>query len=256
MSTVEDACSGNWSDWSVCDAKCNPDSDSAVGKQKKIYTIKKPLNNNSIKTIETDIPCTKLCPLNCIGKYNDWGDCNATCSNNQIEAEGEQTSDYVITRPASNGGLECSNNKIKSQKCKKICPVNCVGEWSNWSECVTPACNGKDPFINGKKTRKYTIITPASNGGAACNIENGKIETADCRKECSVNSMYFWVAVIGVPILIIIGIIFYFYNSKQNKAATAAAVAAAVSAVTEASVSTPLQNTKNPSVNPSVRRHG
>ena len=219
MTTVEDVCSGNWSDWTVCDAVCNPDYDSATGKKKKIYTIKKPLNDKSIKTIETDMPCTKSCPVNCTGKYGNWGECVGTCNNNQKETEGEEKRDYIITRPATNGGLECSQNEITSRKCKKICPVNCVGEWSGWSECVTPACNGKDPFINGKKTRRYTIITPASNGGASCNIENGKIETADCKKECSVNSIFFWIAVVAVPVLLLVIIIIFYYNSKHNKAA-------------------------------------
>jgi len=241
MTTVEDACSGNWGNWTDCDAVCNSNSTTAIGKQKKIYTIKKPQNDKSIKTIETEMACTKQCPVNCVGRYNDWGDCNATCSNNQNEADGEQTSNYTITTPASNGGLECGDNKIKSQKCKKICPVNCVGEWSNWSECVTPACNGKDPFINGKKTRTYKITIPAANGGTSCNIADGKIETVDCRKECSVNHIFFWISVVGLPILIIIGIIFYFYNSKQNKAA----LAAAVSAATEGLKTTPLQNTNH-----------
>jgi len=47
--------------------------------------------------------------------------------------------------------------------------VDCYGGWGEWSEC--------DWFM---QAREYTVIVPAANGGLACEVEDGTIETQDC----------------------------------------------------------------------------
>jgi hypothetical protein len=208
MSTT---CGGNWGEWSECDAICDPNRNriSATGTQKRTYTV---TNSNPPIKIETEAVCTKLCPVDCTGIYSNWGPCDGTCTNNQKNAPGFRKRTFSITRSSNNGGLECSDKEI-AEECVKLCPINCVGKWSEWSGCeTTGTCDGKEPFINGKKKRKYIITTPASNGGNSCLVEDGKIETEDCRKECKVDSMFFWIAVSSVGILgllFLIGIIYY-----------------------------------------------
>ena len=48
-----------------------------------------------------------------------------------------------------------------------------VGYWSNWNTC-SETCGG------GEKTRSYTIITNANEGGEACPHQDGYTETLEC----------------------------------------------------------------------------
>lgn len=48
-------------------------------------------------------------------------------------------------------------------------PVDCYGGWGDWGPC--------DFYM---QAREYTVIVPAANGGLACEVEDGTIETQDC----------------------------------------------------------------------------
>jgi hypothetical protein len=52
-------------------------------------------------------------------------------------------------------------------------PIDCSGSWSKWSAC-TVSC-GK-----GSRSRRYTVSTPASNGGWDCPHEDGYTDTSTC----------------------------------------------------------------------------
>ena len=225
MSTA--TCAGNWGEWSSCSAICDDPRRtrvSATGTQKRTYTV-----TSGGTKIETEATCTKLCPVNCAGEYSTWGECNATCSNNQKSVKGLRKRTFSVTRSNFNGGEACDGTQL-AEECTKLCPVNCVGEWTKWSDCeINGTCDGKEPFVYGKKKREYIISTPSSNGGNSCDIEDGTIETEDCRKECKVDSMFFWLT---IGLTIIIGLIFiygiyYYYKKRKATAAGAAALAAA-----------------------------
>lgn len=219
-SVLSAACTGNWNNWTDCDAVCNENgiSDIATGRQKRVYTT------TGGERMEVDIPCTKTCPLRCIGDYSIWSDCDAYCDNNNSNSisSGYKTRTYSIIRNSQNGGANCNvlNGTIQPAKCDKICPVNCIGEWSNWSSCeATVACSGKDPDTKGKRRRTYKIITPASIGGNDCKIANGQMEIGECSKECPVDSMFFYMTILfvsffGLLILLTIG---YFIRKYYNK---------------------------------------
>ena len=57
---------------------------------------------------------------------------------------------------------------------KKEQPVNCVGDYTTWSDC--------GPIKNEEsiKFRTYKIKTLPEKGGTNCNIDNNKIETIKC----------------------------------------------------------------------------
>jgi hypothetical protein len=217
--TTAPACSGIWDDWTDCDATCDPNGDKSIvtGKQKRIYTMTNPTSNP--KTIETDAICTKTCPINCTGYYNDWEKCEANCNENQKTSEGEKKRTFTITRQHSNGGIACSEKSTDTEKCVKTCPVNCIGKWSDWSACeATTPCTGKDPFNKGIRKRTYIITRPESDGGNSCGIENGKVETEECKKECNVDSMFFYMTVAFgsfLALLLLIGIAYFYYTSRK-----------------------------------------
>lgn len=220
------ACFGKWGDWTPCDATCDGVQTSNTGKQKRTYTITTPINDKLIKTIETDTTCTKLCNVDCIEEYGLWGDCDATCKNNEGISEGIKKRTYTIKRPANVGGKACTANPILEEKCPKTCPINCVGEWSNWSECETSGttCTGQNPFNKGKKRRTYKIKTQNSNDGAKCDKEDGAIEEEDCQKECSVDNMfYIMTLVFGCTLAALaVGFVIYWnFIRKKNQPAPA-----------------------------------
>jgi hypothetical protein len=52
-------------------------------------------------------------------------------------------------------------------------PVNCTGSFSEWSSC-NATCGA------GHQTRAFTITTEAANGGAACDAQEGEVDTRAC----------------------------------------------------------------------------
>jgi hypothetical protein len=65
--------------------------------------------------------------------------------------------------------------------CVACSPVDCVvSDWSSWSTCA-----------NGSQTRTRTVVTPASNGGAACPVLS---ETRSCEPviDCVVSAWSDW----------------------------------------------------------------
>ena len=49
-------------------------------------------------------------------------------------------------------------------------PINCIGEWSDWSECSTN-CG------NGSQTRNYNVIQSAEFNGSGCAFNQHDIQT-------------------------------------------------------------------------------
>lgn len=114
-------------------------------------------------------------PSDCVGNWSNWSSCSKTCGG------GTQTRSYTVTTPATNGGKACeaTNGQTQSQQCNTqpcVTPTDCVGNWSNWSNC-SKTCGG------GTQTRSYTIITPSTNGGKACEATNGQVQTQQCNSQ-------------------------------------------------------------------------
>ena len=138
------------------------------------------------------------CPVDCVGNWDDWDDCDATCNGINASITGKRTRTYKVTRPLSNGGQTCpiANNTTETDSTCQItgCPVDCSGNWSNWSDCAF-TCDGINAFITGTKRRTYTRRTVAINRGRACLIANNTRETisdptcqkTDCHVDCSWN---------------------------------------------------------------------
>lgn len=64
-------------------------------------------------------------------------------------------------------------------------PVNCAGDWDNWSGC-SKSCGG------GKQTRTYIVTRPAKYGGAGCGQGNGRQEQSCNTHGCPVNCVGGW----------------------------------------------------------------
>jgi hypothetical protein len=102
----------------------------------------------------------------------DWGDCSVTCGG------GTQTRNFIVATPAANGGTCAADGTSETQACNtQACPVDCVGAYGELSECSEP-CGP-----TGVATRSFSVTTQAANGGAACSVEAGNIETQSCNTE-------------------------------------------------------------------------
>ena len=163
-------CVGSWSAWGPCSVGCGG------GKQSRKYTVTtEPANDgalcpNNNGDIEYQNCNTNPCPVNCVGSWSEWSKCSVGCGG------GNQSRTYTVTTEAANGGIPCPNKNgdVYTQECNKNpCPLNCIGSWSDWSECSS-TCG------EGTQSRTYTVALDAINGGIPCSINNGKTETQKC----------------------------------------------------------------------------
>ena len=187
-------CIGKWNEWSNCDAICDGINtlSSRTGTRKRTYTITTPASNGGAScpiSPETETCAKTDCPVNCIGLWNDWSACDATCDGSKASATGTRKRTYTITTPASNGGASCPISPETETCTKTDCPVNCIVKWNDWTTC-NATCDGSKASVTGTITRTYTVTTPISNGGASCPISP---ETKTCTiTDCPVNCIVKW----------------------------------------------------------------
>jgi hypothetical protein len=162
-------CVGSWGTWSSCSAACT---------QTATYTITQLAANGGAAcgfesgTVRSQ-PCTggECRPLlhDCVGSWGAWSSCSAACT---------QTSIYDVIQPAANGGAACTSvqGTVQSRSCtgdsciKPVVAVDCVGVWSDWSSCDASCF----------QTSMYKVTQPAANGGRACPVEEGAVNTHRC----------------------------------------------------------------------------
>ena len=109
-------------------------------------------------------------------EFEDWGPCSKSCGT------GYKTRSRSVLTPLSKGGKECEGESAETNACNThACPVDCTWDsFGEWSSC-TKSCGG------GEKTRKRSILTPASDGGQDCKgpaIEKDWCNTNACPIDC------------------------------------------------------------------------
>ena len=124
-------------------------------------------------------------PVDCsVSAWTAFSTCSVACGG------GTQTQTRTVVTPASNGGAACPV-LTNTQPCNtQACPVDCVvSAWSAWSACST-SCGG------GTQTQTRTVVTPASNGGAACPVltNTQPCNTQACPVDCVVSAWSAWSA--------------------------------------------------------------
>lgn len=114
----------------------------------------------------------------CGARWSTWGPCNEECGES-----GEQSRFYSIVHGPLNGGTPCEteDGAVQTQACNRVvCPVDCNGTWSDWSEDCADVCP------SGTLRRTYTILVPAENGGEDCEATDGANECG-ISPECEVH---------------------------------------------------------------------
>tara|TARA_B100001769_G_scaffold128795_2_gene100583 strand:+ start:20 stop:1210 length:1191 start_codon:yes stop_codon:yes gene_type:complete len=187
-------CVGNWTAWSVEGVGAN-----AIEKRSWDVTQEPKYGGAECSVeesarMETKAATTSTPSVDCVGSWVNVGMCSETCG-----PDGKQKRRYDVTTAASGpNGKSCTNSAgvllkdgdiDETEECNTdiVCPVNCVGSFSNWSSC-SESCGP------GKKRRTYSVTTPVAGTGTACAYDDGHEETADCEdKSCNVDCEGSWI---------------------------------------------------------------
>ena len=186
-------CVGNWTAWSVEGVGAN-----AIEKRTWDVTQEPKYGGAACSVeesarIETKVASASTPSVDCVGSWVNVGTCSKTCG-----PDGKQKRRFDISTPASGpNGKSCTNSAgvllkdgdiDETEECNTdiVCPVNCVGSFSNWSSC-SESCGP------GTKRRTYSVTTPVAGTGTTCAYDDGHQETADCEdKPCDVNCDGHW----------------------------------------------------------------
>ena len=127
------------------------------------------------------------CPSDCIESMTAWSNCAALPGQPACD-QGVQTRSLNQQAASCSGkpcSLACSGTKegldgICEQYCDlDPCPVDCVGEFSEWGACTDNGCGQ----VNIQR-RVYSVTQRAANHGSACLKNDGFTETRDCPSTC------------------------------------------------------------------------
>eukprot|EP00750_Incisomonas_marina_P001861 INCI11731.1.p1 GENE.INCI11731.1~~INCI11731.1.p1 ORF type:complete len:849 (-),score=115.01 INCI11731.1:47-2368(-) len=168
-------CSGIWAAWSSCSTSCGD----GVRSREVVFSGNE--NHHCARqnaTIETALCSERIeCPHDCIGSWGPWDDCSTSCSS------GTRSRTFAVAVAAAFGGRECvsSHESAEVEVCASyLCPVDCIGVWSSWSECST-SCRGGAAF------REFSVLSSPLHGGQACSFENATVTMRPCNTDTCPN---------------------------------------------------------------------
>jgi hypothetical protein len=128
-------------------------------------------------------------PVDCVGKWSEWSQCSAGCSEDGKQPDGSQKRDWITLRKAENGGKACvyDINKDGYKKCK-----GSSGSWTGWDGKCHYSDEGKRPRYerncSGTQNRKFIVKTKGDDGGSTCpGGAGGKTETRACTNQDCAN---------------------------------------------------------------------
>ena len=126
-------------------------------------------------TTSSTISSTTVVAVDCVGSWTPWGTCATSCGNSTRERT------FVVTQTALYGGVSCAtaDGTLEADQCgTDLCPVNCVGAWSTWSDC-SRSCTSSGG-THGLRTRTFLVSTAEANGGLACSYAAGVTNNIIC----------------------------------------------------------------------------
>lgn len=170
-------CVSTWGAWGACSEACGP------GVQTRTTSVTQASAEGGVECPDSpeEKPCTvKPCPVDCEGAYGDWSACPAECGTGLKE-----TRNFQATVQPDHGGEACPLTLERS--CDKPCPVNCVGQWTEWEACPNTCGSG------GRTLRTFTVSTPADHGGVECPELAEDHQYRSCTKSpCPVDCVGAW----------------------------------------------------------------
>eukprot|EP00434_Breviolum_minutum_P031701 symbB.v1.2.028035.t1/scaffold2927.1/size67078/2 len=160
----------SWGSWGKCSSECSPAyrvrhrnvaqhpnscGKSATGVEDEYELCQ------GLPSCEADQDCA-------LSGWKEWSDCSSKCF-------GVQERQRVVDHFARGNGKSCVDTSLKevracnpklgesADECQTNLPKSCViGSWEKWTECSV-SCGG------GHRSRVRQVLSPAANGGEACN---------------------------------------------------------------------------------------
>eukprot|EP00929_Paragymnodinium_shiwhaense_P048014 TRINITY_DN24344_c0_g1_i3.p1 TRINITY_DN24344_c0_g1~~TRINITY_DN24344_c0_g1_i3.p1 ORF type:complete len:1739 (+),score=304.31 TRINITY_DN24344_c0_g1_i3:62-5278(+) len=145
-------CSGRWMEWSKCSKTCDG------GQQVKKFKVERPpeAGGKACPASPKLQLCSQgPCPVDCVGSWGNWSQCTTSCGT------GTTSRKFIVTTPAANGGVQCPKKQRDSCNPTVPCPVNCQGNWDEWTTC-SATCDG------GQQSRTFRVAMPGKYGGKKC----------------------------------------------------------------------------------------
>eukprot|EP00927_Polykrikos_kofoidii_P076775 TRINITY_DN73801_c0_g1_i1.p1 TRINITY_DN73801_c0_g1~~TRINITY_DN73801_c0_g1_i1.p1 ORF type:complete len:1551 (+),score=187.84 TRINITY_DN73801_c0_g1_i1:478-4653(+) len=181
----------DWSDWSVCSAKCGNGQQTrgrVVQNYASLGGIGCTGNLDEMRSCVDN--CTKVDCL--LTDWSDWSACTCSCAGGQHERTRS-----VAVRP-QNGGLACEEGAFEQvEPCNtQTCSTEtCIdGEWDSWSEwsVCSSSCLGGTSFRSRKASRMANACGKATSGDSLqtrfCNV--GKLCEPDV--DCAFRQWSAW----------------------------------------------------------------
>ena len=109
---------------------------------------------------------------------NTWNEATASTADFTCGACGRRSQYDKIWGLDENGSCNDVAYFLKSVCTGSECPIDCEGEWGEWSDC-TFSCGGS-------RARTFTTSTAAQNDGASCSIHDGATESEACGRPCAI----------------------------------------------------------------------
>jgi len=184
-------CDGDWTAWGACSKTCD------VGSQFRSFVTETAaafggqLCSTTFGAVNGSIQeqncATHGCPGDCTGVWSEWTACSTSCGG------GDQNRTFNVTVLPLAGGVSCSetygasDGEQESRTCSTSdCPVDCLGEYSNFSSCSV-SCGG------GTQQRTFVIAVNASSGGSPCANYAGGVDTSVCATDaCPIDCVGEW----------------------------------------------------------------
>jgi len=185
-------CVGKYSEFTECKPtkKCG----STEGTKSRKYTIttpaawggiKCPRADNSDEVEDCTVPLVPCPPEDCTGFLESAPCVQNVCHDKTGSAPGTESQVYRVTKDAKYGGKACpyKHNEVVKKACEvpakdvKRCPIDCVGHWSEPTECkaIEPCGCPK-----GTQTASFVVTRQAEFGGKTCFSKHGEHKTTPC----------------------------------------------------------------------------
>jgi len=185
-------CEGKYSEFSECrpSAKCG----TTAGTRSRRYSISVkaawgglacPRADGSEEIEDCLVPNVPCPPEDCTGFLEPAPCVQNACHDADSSAPGTESQIYRITKDAKYGGKSCpyKHNEVVKKPCVvpakdvKRCPIDCVGHWSEPSECkaIEPCGCPK-----GTQVSTFEVTRQAQFGGKSCFTTHGEHKVSPC----------------------------------------------------------------------------
>ena len=166
------SCQGHWDEWGECSKPCGR------GERNRTFVVTRRRQRGGgiceaeDGAVEVSTCNLETCPeaADCKGRWSAFSRCSAKCEG------GTKRRRWHVIESEKAGGICPLRGAEETLPCNdRPCAQNCRGGWGPWSSC-TVSCGG------GTRSRSYTVITEATEGGEVCPHVAGETEVELCNK--------------------------------------------------------------------------